>query len=419
MAMKKAHKSSRTTTHRTASAAKRRAAFVQVARAEQEIKVGVVGAGFIIPAHTNAWRHCGSRIVSACDKDLKRAKAVVAQTGGRAYRNVAALIESEAGMPEDEKPDVIVVATPNDMHEKIALMALAAGFALDLEKPVTTTVAGARRIQTAACSNGIPVGVATPYRFDFHVAFGHWMIANGYIGDLLAASVDYLQGWGNGGRGWRGMVQHNGPAGVMGDVGGTHAHNIYDWLSGGIPITSLRCDLRYDLARLGEETDDSMFISATGLGGITVRLQATQTRHGNFSNTRRFVMAGSEGTLILDSRKSKTLEWGVGGKSTLLPDDPGVLIKEFPQCAEFLERVLFARPGGDHFDADFNESWARYVRHLKQDVLAYKHGTFKPEDQGPYAGIDAGVTQVELIALALESHQSHAGGIVPWNMPVA
>jgi len=399
-------------------AAKRKTAFVQVARAEEEIKVGVVGGGFIYPAHTNAWRHCGARIVSACDPVLKRAKEVVAQAGGRAYRNVKAFIEGEAGMPEDERPDVIVIATPNDLHEMIALMALDAGFALDEEKPVTTTVAGARRIQAKAREKWIPVGVATPYRFDFHVAFAHWMVANGYIGDVLAVFVDYIQGWGNNGRGWRGMKKHNGRAGAMGDVGGTHAHNIYDWLTGGIPLRSLRCDLRYDLARLGEETDDSMFISATGQGGETVRLQATQTRHGNVSNTRRFEIAGSEGTLIFDSRKSKTLEWGKGGKSVLLPDDPGVLITELPGCEQFLAEVLFARPGGDHFDADFSEAWGRYVRHLMHDVRAYKQGTFNPDEQGPYAGIDDGVTQVELIFRALESYENHGGGIVPWSMLV-
>ncbi|MDD4628758.1 MAG: Gfo/Idh/MocA family oxidoreductase [Candidatus Peribacteraceae bacterium] len=390
--------------------------FVLVDRAEAPVNVAILGGGFIAEAHADAYRRCGARIVAACDKKGKLARAVVAQAGGRVYTNAETFIKSETRMRRKERPDILVIALPNDLHEQYAMMALEAGLCLDLEKPVATSVGGGMRIQAKSRELNVPVGVPSVYRFDFHVALAHWMIWKGYIGPVRAAFVEYIQGWGLNGRGWRGQKKHNGPAGVMGDVGGTHAHNIFRWLTG-IPLEAIRCNLRYDLKPLGEDTDDSMLISGYGKGDVSVRLTASQTRHGNYANTRRFEIAGSRGTLIFDSRRPKNLEWGRGALTTFLPDDPGTILKEFPNAAEFLQTVLFAKPGGDHFNADFGESWGRYVRHLMADVRKFKLGTFNADRPGPYATIDDGVEQLRLISLALLSH-SLGGGLISWRTAV-
>ena len=378
--------------------------YAMVSQSKRTVNVAVVGAGFTILAHVIALVRAGARVVAVCDTDPGLASKLLGKlSGGRLYTNYEMFLEHESKMRTTERPELLVIAVPNALHEEFAMQALKYGFCLDLEKPITTTLRGARRIRAYAKRNDVPIGVPSCYRFDFMLAVLHWLVANGYAGSVLEAYIKYLQDWGWGGRGWRGQSESSGVGGVMADVGATHAHNMYVWGTNGVAIKKIACQLRYDLAHKGENTDTGMLITGQADGGVTFSLEASQTRHAHM-NTRHVEIAGDEATFVYDSRLPTQLEMRQSGKITTLFDDPGVLGPMFPGIAEFLEEMM-GRGGGDHFNGDYNESWLRYAEFLLADVRDFRDGNYDYENCTPYANVDDGVDQMFLIEKALASHK--------------
>src|SRR5690348_12469634 len=66
------------------------------------------------------------------------------------YSEALARLESLPG----GRPDAVVIALPNSLHEEAALEALAAGYHVLCEKPLALTEAGCRRIAAAADAAG-------------------------------------------------------------------------------------------------------------------------------------------------------------------------------------------------------------------------------------------------------------------------
>ena len=168
--------------------------YAMVSQSKRTVNVAVVGAGFTILAHVIALVRAGARVVAVCDTDPGLASKLLGKlSGGRLYTNYEMFLEHESKMRTTERPELLVIAVPNALHEEFAMQALKYGFCLDLEKPITTTLRGARRIRAYAKRNDVPIGVPSCYRFDFMLAVLHWLVANGYAGSVLEAYIKYLQ----------------------------------------------------------------------------------------------------------------------------------------------------------------------------------------------------------------------------------
>jgi myo-inositol 2-dehydrogenase/D-chiro-inositol 1-dehydrogenase len=108
------------------------------------VRIGVVGAGRMGAAHVETLARWvpGAEVVSVYDLDVDRAKSVADQVGAVAASSAEALIE-------DEDVEAVVVAAPDPLHEELALGCLAAAKPTLLEKPLATSVEGARRVVDA------------------------------------------------------------------------------------------------------------------------------------------------------------------------------------------------------------------------------------------------------------------------------
>lgn len=109
-----------------------------------ELKVGLIGAGWIAEshvAHIDAAESIG--LVAVCDADLTRAEAVAAPRKGRAYADWDEMFEREA-------LDMVWVCTPPAHHRAPAVAALERGIHLYLEKPIARSLSDARAIVAAA-----------------------------------------------------------------------------------------------------------------------------------------------------------------------------------------------------------------------------------------------------------------------------
>ena len=113
------------------------------------VRIGVVGAGRMGAAHVETLARWvpGAEVVSVHDVDVARAKSVAEQVGAVAASSAEALVE-------DDAVEAVVVAAPDPVHEELALACLAAGKPTLLEKPLATSVEGARRVVDAETAGG-------------------------------------------------------------------------------------------------------------------------------------------------------------------------------------------------------------------------------------------------------------------------
>ncbi|MEY1556395.1 Gfo/Idh/MocA family protein [Yoonia sp. R2331] len=145
-------------------------------------KITVFGAGLI-----------GRRHVEQATAQARLA-AIVDPT------DAARTLAAEAGVPHfadpesylaAERPDGIVIATPNHLHAAHALAAIAAGVPVLIEKPLADTRDNADRIVQAARAADVPVLVGHHRRHNPIVARAKAEIAAGTLGQIVAVQGQF------------------------------------------------------------------------------------------------------------------------------------------------------------------------------------------------------------------------------------
>jgi len=132
--------------------------------------------------------------------------AGIAAAGGAAARVIvgsgsprAAALAERFGVPHVMhdwraalvRPDVdaVVIATPDDTHETIAVAAAEAGKAILLQKPMAASATGARRIIAAAQRAGVDLQVSFMHRFFEEVVQARAWLGEGLIGRVRSARL--------------------------------------------------------------------------------------------------------------------------------------------------------------------------------------------------------------------------------------
>lgn len=93
----------------------------------------------------------------------------------------------------DDTVDIVYVATPHPMHHHDALLAIAAGKHVLVEKAFTMTAAQAREVVAAAARAGVFCMEAMWTRFLPHMARVREIVASGVLGDLVSVAADHGQ----------------------------------------------------------------------------------------------------------------------------------------------------------------------------------------------------------------------------------
>ena len=112
------------------------------------MQFGLVGAGGIGNVRAQALTQSeGCRLVAVTDQDEKRAQALAAATGAKAVSGYRELLKVDS-------LEAVIISTPPQFHEEIAVAAMAAGKHVLCEKPLANSVAAARRMVEAARHHG-------------------------------------------------------------------------------------------------------------------------------------------------------------------------------------------------------------------------------------------------------------------------
>lgn len=105
-------------------------------------KIAVAGAGYIGLAHIDCLRSSATCVLSAIVDPSPAAASVAVKEGVPLFNSLDELIESE-------RPDGIILATPNQFHVSHALTCMEAGLPILLEKPIATTLDEGERLVRA------------------------------------------------------------------------------------------------------------------------------------------------------------------------------------------------------------------------------------------------------------------------------
>ena len=140
-------------------------------------RIAVAGAGLIGQTHIALAHASASVALSAVVDPSPGAAAVAARHGVPVFASLDALLAQD-------RPDGIVLATPNALHVPQALQCLDAGLAVLLEKPIAPTVADAQRLVRHAGIGRVLIGhhrAHSPI-----MAKARAVVASGQLGRLVS-----------------------------------------------------------------------------------------------------------------------------------------------------------------------------------------------------------------------------------------
>lgn len=152
------------------------------------LRWGIIGGGtiaglFVAASHT----HTRQRVVSVGSRDHSRA-SVFAQAHGidRAHDSYRSLVD-------DSNVDIVYVASPHSEHRDHALLAIAAGKHVLVEKAFTQNADEAREVFAAADAAGVAVMEAMWSRFLPHYDVIRQILEDGILGQLVLTLADHGQ----------------------------------------------------------------------------------------------------------------------------------------------------------------------------------------------------------------------------------
>jgi predicted dehydrogenase len=155
------------------------------------IKAGIIGTGFIGPAHIEAARRLGFvEVVALAEADPEIAERKAKQLGiPRYYGDYREMLEKE------KEVEVIHNCTPNYLHYAISKDCLHAGKHLISEKPLAMNSQESKELVLLAQEKGLVNAVDFNYRHYPLVQQARAMVEKGEVGKIYGVFGTYEQDW--------------------------------------------------------------------------------------------------------------------------------------------------------------------------------------------------------------------------------
>lgn len=373
-----------------------------------KLRLGMIGGGsgaFIGAVHRIAARIDDKYdlVCGAFSSNAEKSKASGLLLGvpeGRAYQSYQELIEKEKQLPEDERVQVISIVTPNHVHFGPTKMALENGFHVVLDKPMTFSLAEALELEKVVAGSGKLFCLTHTYTGYPMVKQARQFIAEGKLGKIRKAYVEYPQGWlsefteatGNKQASWRTDPKQSGIAGAMGDIG-THAFNLLEYVSG-LQVTKLCADINVVVEGRKLDDDGAVLLKLTeGASGVLI---ATQIAAGEENNVKIRVYGEKGG-----------LEWQQCDANTLQIkwlDKPLEIYRTGALYNGSYAMHNYRTPPGH--PEGYLEAFANLYRNFAECVEASMEGTEASAESKDYPGINEGVRGMAFIENVIASGKS-------------
>jgi predicted dehydrogenase len=142
------------------------------------VKLAVMGAGLIGKRHAeHAAAEARARLSAIVDPSPV-GRELADNLGTKWFATIAELLSTD-------RPDGVIIATPNQMHVENGLEVVAAGVPAIVEKPIADDVASATRLVEAAEAAGVPLLVGHHRRYNPMIRKAREVIRTGRLGRVL------------------------------------------------------------------------------------------------------------------------------------------------------------------------------------------------------------------------------------------
>ena len=203
-----------------------------------ELKVAVVGAGFIGPVHVEALRRLGIPITGILGADAAESRSAREKLGlPRAYQSYDEVLR-------DESVQSVHLAVPNRWHYEMAKRALGAGKHVMCEKPLAMNSRESAELVALARKSGRAAGVNYNIRYYPLCLEAADMRRRGDLGEVYSVCGSYVQDWlfyptdYN----WRVLAEEGGELRAVADIG-THWLDLVHAITG-LEVEAVCADLK-------------------------------------------------------------------------------------------------------------------------------------------------------------------------------
>jgi predicted dehydrogenase len=375
-----------------------------------KIKVGVIGTGFIGPAHVEALRRLGNVDVVALAEysdDVAKSKAEMLGID-KYYGDYTALLK-------DGDVQSVHICAPNYLHYEMAKAALEAGKHVVCEKPLAISVAEAKELVELAEKKGVVNAVNFNIRYYPLMRQLRLMIEKGEIGEVFAVQGSYLQDWlfHPTDYNWRLEPDQSGQSRAIADIG-SHWMDLVEFVTG-LKIAEVCADFAtFHKIRKKPlkpvETYAGKVLKPEDYKDIPINTEDYATVLFKFENDGRGVMtvnqvaAGRKNRLYFELDGSKqAVAWEsevpnqlwIGnrdGNNEILMRDPSLV---YPECAGLIDY-----PGGH------NEGFPDTFKQLAREVYAVISG--RKAGNARYPTFRDGLRELVLCEKIMESNEKKA-----------
>ncbi len=379
---------------------------------QRRIRMGMVGGGrgaFIGAVHRAAARLDGliELVCGAFSADPERSRLSGRDfflQPSRCYSSYEEMFGAESALPSGERMDFVSIVTPNHLHRPVAESALANGFHVLCDKPMTSTLEDALVLREAVARSGLLFGLTHNYTGYPMVKQARHLARSGRLGKIRKVVAEYPQGWlsrplereGQKQADWRTDPARAGAAGCLGDIG-THAENLTEYVTG-LRIRSLCADLTAIVE--GRRLDDDANLLIRFQGGARGVLYASQVSAGE-ENGLRLRVYGEQGGL----------EWLQEDPNTLLVkwlDRPREVLRAGADCANLSAEARFSCRLPSGHPEGFLEAFANLYRCFALTLDARLAGRQPAPEHVDFPTVEDGLRGMAFIDSAVRSSANGA-----------
>ncbi len=344
----------------------------------RRIRLGMVGGGegaFIGAVHRLAARmddHYDfvAGALSSTPEKARRSGEALGLAPDRVYPDFETMVKAEAARPDGI--EAVAIVTPNHMHAGPIIAFLEAGVHVISDKPLTTSLAEARRIQAAVEEAGRVFALTHNYTGYPLVRRAREMVQAGELGDIRIVQVEYPQEWltetietgGHKQAEWRVDPARSGLGGALGDIG-THAYNLADYVTG-VDLVELAADLTS--FGKGRALDDNAQIMLRYANGARGSLWVSQVAPGH-ENGLRLRVYGTKGSLHWVQANPNEMFYSPFGEPTR------ILTRAGPGSGEAASRVTRVPSGHPE---GYLEGFANIYSDVALAIKAFRKGEKAP-----------------------------------------
>jgi len=349
------------------------------------IRVGVIGAGFIGPAHVESIRRLGFVEVAAIAGHGREAAARAA-----ADLFVPKCYGDYLEMIGDPDIDVVDICSPNIHHYPAAKAALSAGKHVICEKPLGMTSAESAELAALAQASGLVHAVTFNQRYYPVVQHARQLILQGQLGDLFSVHGGFWQDWLllETDYNWRVEAAQGGALRAVGDIGshwldlaqfvtGRQVRRVFADLATYLPVrqkpaAAIATFASAEVQRtpVQVDTEDAAMVLLRFEGSVRGCMQVSQVSAGR-KNHMTIEVNGSAGSLAWDAERPNELWLGYRGRANeLLIKDPALLAPAARAVARY--------PGGH--DEGFADTHTAIQRAIFTFIRAGGYGSGRVPD---------------------------------------